>query len=181
VAILRADVNAEFAAELAKLRAKLTEGDESWDELSKATDEKGRTRQTLVRESCLLDARHGEVVEAALVGPRHARKPRACAGTQGVRHAHTASHRAIAQALGRAQSRSGTEPQRAGLAAIPRVERALRREPQSAASQRALATQAYRSAELRGAGARKAAQTKGAAGWSRAAKKAAQTRARRLA
>jgi hypothetical protein len=64
------------------------------------------------------------------------------------------------------------------------VERALAREPHSAASHRALATQARRSAERRGAAARKTAarkavRTKGAAGRRRAAKKAAQTRAHR--
>jgi hypothetical protein len=61
--------------------------------------------------------------------------------------------------------------------------RALRKEPRRAASHRALAAQAHRSAERRGAPARKAAaakavRTKGAAARSRAARKAARTRAR---
>ena len=64
------------------------------------------------------------------------------------------------------------------------VEGVLRREPRRAASRRALAAQAHRSAVERGPARRreaaaKAVHTKGAAGRRRAAKKAAQTRARR--
>jgi hypothetical protein len=60
---------------------------------------------------------------------------------------------------------------------------ALRREPHRAASHRALARQAHRSADRRGprrrhAAAMRAVQTKGRAGMRRAAKKAAHTRAR---
>jgi hypothetical protein len=63
------------------------------------------------------------------------------------------------------------------------VTHALEREPQAAASPRALSRQAHsaarqRSAASRSAAARKAAQTKGAAGRSAAARKAARTRAR---
>jgi hypothetical protein len=63
------------------------------------------------------------------------------------------------------------------------ISKALRREPHSAASTRALATQARssarrRTAAQRSAAAKKAARTKGAAGRSAAAKKAARTRAR---
>jgi hypothetical protein len=64
------------------------------------------------------------------------------------------------------------------------VEKALRREGHSAASPRALASQARKSAKRRtaterSAAARKAARTKGPAGRSAAARKAARTRARR--
>ena len=65
-------------------------------------------------------------------------------------------------------------------------ERALKREPHSAASHTALSKHAYqaasrRSAASRSAAAKKAARTKGAAGRSAAAKKAAHTRAKRAA
>ena len=63
------------------------------------------------------------------------------------------------------------------------VTKALKREPHSAASKRALATHATiaarrRSASARSAAARKAVTTKGAAGRAAAARKAARTRAR---
>jgi hypothetical protein len=181
VAILRADVNAEFATELAKLRAKLTEGDESWDELSKAPMRRGVLgRRSFGNRACWTQ------------GMAKSSKRRWSGRVTRESHAlalepkvfATRTPRAIALSLKRSAERSrdpGPSRSAPDLQRSRGVERALRREPQSAASQRALATQAYRSAELRGAGARKAAQTKGAAGWSRAAKKAAQTRARRLA
>ena len=63
------------------------------------------------------------------------------------------------------------------------VKQALKKEPRSAASHRALSAQAHRASKRRGAGARsaaarKAVRTKGAQGRSMAAKKAARTRAR---
>ena len=64
------------------------------------------------------------------------------------------------------------------------VSRALKREPRSTASRRALSQQAkraasHRSAAARSASARKASRTKGSARRSAAARKAARTRARR--
>jgi hypothetical protein len=64
------------------------------------------------------------------------------------------------------------------------VSKALKREPRSTASRKALSRQAHaaastRTAAQRSASARKAARTKGAAGRSAAAKKAARTRTRR--
>jgi hypothetical protein len=64
------------------------------------------------------------------------------------------------------------------------VERALKREPRSTASRKALSSHARRaasrrSATARSASARKAARTKGAAARSAAARKAARTRGRR--
>jgi hypothetical protein len=82
-----------------------------------------------------------------------------------------------------AKGQSGARPSR--KRSIAR-ERALKKEPHSAASHSALSKQARqaaknRSAASRSAAAKKAARTKGAAGRSQAAKKAARTRERRAA
>ena len=74
----------------------------------------------------------------------------------------------------------GRRPSRKRAAA---VEKALRKEPRSSASHRALSRQAHRAASRRSASSRHAAamkgvRTKGAAGRHRAAKKAAATRSR---
>src|SRR5688572_29797845 len=96
----------------------------------------------------------------------------------------TASKRTRAQAardaaVGRSRTKRAVSKRRSRA-----VTKALRREPHSAASKQALATQARstarrRSAAQRSAAAKKAARTKGATGRSAAAKKAARTRARR--
>lgn len=112
------------------------------------------------------------------------------------RHGARSAKQAIAIGLSKAR-RAGVKlpprpgkndpPASSGKPAAKRsraAQRALRREPRQAASHRALARQAHRSAERRGAAARKAAaakavRTKGVRGRSGAAKKAARTRARR--
>lgn len=81
----------------------------------------------------------------------------------------TGQHRRKPRAPSRARSRATT--------------RALKHEPRGAASPRALATQAHRTAQQRGhaaraTAARKAARTKGPGARRQAAKKAARTRAR---
>jgi hypothetical protein len=78
----------------------------------------------------------------------------------------------------RAPAKSKSSPKRKQA-----IKRALKREGTSAASKKALSTQAKRAAKRRTASerstaAKKAARTKGAAGRRRAAKKAARTRAR---
>ena len=83
-------------------------------------------------------------------------------------------------AVGQGKRRARKPSRRRGRA----VERALKREPRRAASHRALASQARRSARRRGRGARKAAarkavRTKGPALRRAAARKAAGTRRRR--
>ena len=74
---------------------------------------------------------------------------------------------------GRSSSRKKTSAKRSRG-----VKRALKREGSHAASHTALSKQAHRTARQRGSAARKAVRTKGAAGRSQAAKKAARTRAR---
>jgi hypothetical protein len=92
----------------------------------------------------------------------------------------TRTRKSAARAYAAGQRKGPHRPSRKRSRAM---ERALKREPHSAASHRALSRQAHsaskrRSAADRSAAAREAAATKGAAGRKAAARKAARTRAR---